>query len=229
MRWSLINDVAGKKYDTTFEAVQFYANLKSKDYAIKFLNILVDNVYLLQEDTQMFVITPELDYVDVCPSSFGDYLQICQAKAILELEKTIPQHIKNDLSDKQISTVIQNLYQERDFDFWNLSKNKREAFLKSTLWCYDDELLAIQTAIKAVMMELVTYHLYMQQEEGTMVNVSDVATFLKDMIKTQQESSMPTRMEDAPKMTDETLDLISSSLWQGEDKYISLIIDYILK
>ena len=229
MRWSLINDVAGKKYETTFEAVQFYANLKSKDYAIKFLDILVDNVYLLQEDTQMFVVTPELDYVDVCPSAFGDYLQICQAKAILELEKTIPQHIKNDLSDKQISTVIQNLYQERDFDFWNMSKNKREAFLKSTLWCYDDELLAIQIAIKAVMMELVAYHLFMQKEERTSINVSDVATFLKDMIKTQKESSMPTRMDDAPEMTDETLDLISSSLWQGEDKYISLIIDYILK
>ena len=53
MRWSLINDVAGKKYDSTFEAIQFFANLKSKDYAVKFLNILLDNVYLLQEDTQM--------------------------------------------------------------------------------------------------------------------------------------------------------------------------------
>ena len=40
---------------------------------------------------------------------------------------------------------------------------------------------------------------------------------------------MPTRMEEAPEMTDETLDLISSSLWQGEDKYINLIIDYIFK
>ena len=36
MRWSLINDVAGKKYDSTFEAMQFFANLKSKDYSVKF-------------------------------------------------------------------------------------------------------------------------------------------------------------------------------------------------
>ena len=109
-----------------------------------------------------------------------------------------------------------------------MSKNKREAFLKSTLWCYDDELLAIQTAIKAVMMELVAYNFHMQSENGFM-SVSAFAKFLEEMIEAQKESSMPTRMEEAPEMTDETLDLISSSLWQGEDKYISLIIDYILK
>jgi len=228
MRWSLINDVAGKKYDSTYEAIQFFANLKSKDCAVKFLNILLDNVYLLQEDTQMLLVDPKLDFVEVCPSAFSDYLMICQGKAILELEKTIPQHIKNDLSDKQISSVIQNLYQEQDFDFWNLSKNKREAFLKSTLWCYDDEVLAIQTAIKAVMMELVAYNFHMQSENG-FISVSAVAKFLEEMIEAQKESSMPTRMEEAPEMTEETLDLISSSLWEGEDKYVGLIIDYILK
>ena len=49
------------------------------------------------------------------------------------------------------------------------------------------------------------------------------------MIEAQKESSMPTRMDEAPEMTEETLDLISTSLWQGEDKYVGLVIDYILK
>lgn len=228
MRWSLINDVAGKKYDSTFEAIQFFANLKSKDYAVKFLNILLDNVYLLQEDTQMLLVDPKLDFVEVCPAAFSDYLMVCQGKAILELEKTIPQHIKNDLSDKEISSIIQDLYQQQNFDFWSLSKPKREAMMKSTIWCYDDEVLAIQTAIKAVMMELVAYNIHMQSENG-FISVSAVAKFLEEMIEAQKESSMPTRMEEAPEMTEETLDLISSSLWEGEDKYVGLIIDYILK
>ena len=228
MRWSLINDVAGKKYDSTFEAIQFFANLKSKDYAVKFLNILLDNVYLLQEDTQMLLVDPKLDFVEVCPAAFSDYLMVCQGKAILELEKTIPQHIKNDLSDKEISSIIQDLYQQQNFDFLSLSKPKREAMMKSTIWCYDDEVLAIQTAIKAVMMELVAYNIHMQSENG-FISVSAVAKFLEEMIEAQKESSMPTRMEEAPEMTEETLDLISSSLWEGEDKYVGLIIDYILK
>ena len=87
MRWSLINDVACKKYDSTFEAMQFFANLKSRDYSVKFLHILVDNVYLLQEDSQMLLVQPKLDYVQICPAAFSDYLQVCQGKAILELFK----------------------------------------------------------------------------------------------------------------------------------------------
>ena len=228
MRWSLINDVAGKKYDSTFEAMQFFANLKSRDYSVKFLHILVDNVYLLQEDSQMLLVQPKLDYVEICPAAFSDYLQVCQGKAILELEKTIPKHIKNDLSNKEISSIIQELYQQPNFDFWSLSEPKREALIKSTIWCYDDELLAIQTAIKAVLMELVAYHFHIQKENGV-ITVSSIATFLEEMIEAQKESSMPTRMDEAPKMTEETLDLISTSLWQGEDKYVGLVIDYILK
>ena len=109
-----------------------------------------------------------------------------------------------------------------------MSEPKREALIKSTIWCYDDELLAIQTAIKAVLMELVAYHFHIQKETGV-ITVSSIATFLEEMIEAQKESSMPTRMDEAPEMTEETLDLISTSLWQGEDKYVGLVIDYILK
>lgn len=231
MRWQFIQDISKDgKGSVAYEAMNFYSNLKSKDYSHTVINILIDKLWMLQDDTEMFVVDPINDHTDMCNAAFTSYLETAMAESLIELEKNIPN--KSDIrkkvwSSKNLNSGIQDLYQNDNLK--NISSDSKASIAKASLWSYEDEILAMQSAVKSVIGYVLKLQINSVLEEGIKeISVSDFAQQLFELETEMNEASIPVRDNDAPSADNESLDLIASAMMNGEDTYINTVLDYIL-
>ena len=227
MRWKFINDVAGKKSDTVMEAINFYSNLKSKDYAVVVLDELEKNVWMLQEEDQMFVVEPLVDSSVIDPYVFSEMIELSMANSIVRLNNEIDadSHFRRETkSNKFLSKGIQDLY--RSGSIFKISEDERKSMVQSALWNIEDETMAIQQAVKAVISAVLSFDFSVQQEE---VTVSQYVKELNGLKERMENSSLPQRRDDIDEINDKALDLISSAMFNDENGYLDSVLDYIFK
>lgn len=227
MRWKFINDVAGKKSDTVMEAINFYSNLKSKDYAVVVLDELEKNVWMLQEEDQMFVVEPLVDASVIDPYVFSEMIELSMANSIVRLNNEIDadSHFRRETkSNKYLSKGIQDLY--RSGSIFKISEDERKSIVQSALWNIEDETMAIQQAVKAVISAVLSFDFSVQQEE---VTVSQYVKELNGLKERMENSSLPQRRDDIDEINDKALDLISSAMFNDENGYLDSVLDYIFK
>lgn len=227
MRWKFINDVAGQKSDTVMEAINFYSNLKSKDYAVVVLDELEKNVWMLQEEDQMFVVEPLVDASVIDPYVFSEMIELSMANSIVRLNNEIDadSHFRRETkSNKFLSKGIQDLY--RSGSIFKISEDERKSMVQSALWNIEDETMAIQQAVKAVISAVLSFDFSVQQEE---VTVSQYVKELNGLKERMENSSLPQRRDDIDEINDKALDLISSAMFNDENGYLDSVLDYIFK
>tara|TARA_R100000742_G_C4274638_1_gene94709 strand:- start:398 stop:1123 length:726 start_codon:yes stop_codon:yes gene_type:complete len=241
MRWKFIKDVSGEKGDTVFEALNFYSNLKAKDYALIVIDELEKNVWMLQDDEKMFVTEPSKDSEEICPSGFGEYLELTMANAVIRLNDTIPQDSPlrdKTKSGKNLMKGIQSLYQNGNI--FKISEDDRKDIALASMWNIEDEKMAIQTAIKSVLAEVLRFQFeeYSDDEENfsvfssvakEQITVSDFYNSLQGLKEKMEQSSIPTRRPDIEDINDESLDLIASAMFDEDRGYVNSVLDYIFK
>lgn len=238
MRWKWINDVAEDKRDTVYEAMNFYSNLKSKDYSLIVIDELEKNLWMIQEEDQMFVVLPENDHVGICPMAFHEMLELSMANAIIRLNDTFSEEdIKKgkSVNNKMLGIRIQDIYLSPEYGekgnhYHPLFSDRN--FLKSCLWNIDDERMAIQASVKAVIAAVLSFeyeHNQHQDLEDEAPAVSMYYSNLMDLKSRMEQSSIPSRRDDIEDIDEESLDLISSAMFNEDEGYIETVLDYILK
>lgn len=227
MRWKYIHDIAGDKGQTVYEAMNFYSTLKSKDYAKKVIEKLFDNIWMLQSEDRMFLKDPSEDLETVCPESFQEYVEITMADSIIHLHKNNV-FSEFEKSSKYIASEIQQLYSTGKVE--KMDDESKKAVLKESIWAIDDEKMAIQQSIKTVLSEVLGMFFLQKRSDvaDSDLTVKDVYEALKFLKAKMEDSSLPQRRDDAEEMSEESLDLISLSMFD-EENYISTVVDYIFK
>ena len=229
MRWKFIKDVSGDKSDTVFEAINFYTNLKAKDYALIVIDELEKNMWMLQDDDHMFVTPVEKDETEVCPQGFSEYLELTMANAVIRLNKTIPEDspLRNKAkSGRSLMKGIQDLYQNGSI--FKISEDDRKDIALSSLWNIEDEKMAIQTAIKSVIAEVLRFR-FSEENIDEDVRVLDFVNALNELKEKMEQSSIPTRRPDIDDINEESLDLIASAMFDEDKGYVNSVLDYIFK
>jgi len=235
VRWKFINDVAGEKSDTVMEAINFYSNLKSKDYAVVVLDELEKNVWMLQEEDQMFVVKPLKDDSVIDPYVFSEMIELSMANSIIRLNNEIDadSHFRRETkSNKFLSKGIQDLY--RSGSIFKISEDERKSMVQSALWNIEDETMAIQQAVKAVISAVLSFDFSVKQDE---VTVSQYVKELNGLKERMGNSSLPQRRDDIDEINEKALDLISKAMFNVEidetssqkNGYLDSVLDYIFK
>jgi len=238
MRWKWIQDVAEDKRDTVYEAMNFYTNLKSKDYSLVVIDELEKNLWMVQEEDQMFLVLPENDHVEICPLAFHEMLELSMANSIVRLNNTISkEEIKKGetINTKNLGIRIQDIYQspkygEKGNHYHPLFSDRN--FLKSCLWNIDDERMAIQASVKAVIGTVLTFEYEHNQHrdlEDENPSVSMYHAKLMELKERMEQSSIPSRTDESEEIDIESLDLISSAMFNDDGGYVETVLDYILK
>ncbi len=227
MRWKFIKDVSGEKSDTVFEAINFYTNLKAKDYALIVIDELDKNMWMLQEEDDMFITDLSKDKTELCPQMFAEYLELTMANAVIRLNDTIPEDSPlrdTTKSGRSLMKGIQDLYQ--DGSIFKISEEDRKDIALSSLWNIEDEKMAIQTAIKSVITEVLRMN-YREDDED--LKILDFHNALDDLKERMEQASIPSRRTDIEDINEESLDLIASAMFDEDKGYVNSVLDYIFK
>ena len=235
MKWQFIEDVSDGKGSEAYEAINFYANLKSKDYAGFAVDKLKDNLWRLQDDSERFIVEPINDYTEVSLSSLKDFIEIVMADCVIEFNNQIPQDWKMRKPVWQSKNVISSLLdffdkKKKKFNLNHIPKDKAKDIVEACLWNYDDEIMAIQGGIRQVMGYVMGLHVKSMLHfdiENSFISVHQIAQLIDNLGDGLDEITIPSREETAPIQSDKSLDLISKAMFD-EKEYINTIVNYLL-
>ena len=121
---------------------------------------------------------------------------------------------------------IQDLYQNGDI--FKISEDDRKDIALSSLWNIEDEKMAIQTAIKSVIAEVLRFR-FSEENIDEDVRVLDFVNALNELKEKMEQSSIPTRRPDIDDINEESLDLIASAMFDEDKGYVNSVLDYIFK
>ena len=139
MRFKFIQDIAGDKIDVVNDAMSFYSSLKAKDKSITVIDELIGNMYLLQQQDNIFDVEYKDDTEVFNTLDFAEWLEVSITNCIMKIDSL---ELDDDIIKKDkyngpaFAKSLVGLY--RDICIKKLTDFDKRTNGYFAIWNYDD-------------------------------------------------------------------------------------------
>lgn len=221
------------------DTMGFYWAMRARDFIPVIAKTFKSYLWMLQEPTASgeFPIA-KTDTSQTCFQDFQEWLDVCSTKSTLVMYEKFQANRKVDpMSTKQIFFMNAKLLGgTENFDAW--SAERKKAYIKDSLWNFEDEMESFGTAVKEFAGVLLHKCFFERDEdehnhhmglEHIELNwdwtVQELWELIDDFVKVNE--GLPTRNEEAGPHSEESLDIITGAI--ASENFLDFVVDYILK